>query len=452
MAAQGKAHSEHDRYLELTPRSRSIWEEARQYLPGGDTRSSVFWEPYPIYIDHAEGCHTHDVDRVDRLDFISNMTSLILGNAYPPVVQGIQEQAARGFVYNSPNEQQVRMARLLCQRVPSVEMVRFTNSGTEATMNAIRAARALTGRVKVAKCEGGYHGTHDVVSVSIRNDLGVAGDPERPNAVPSVGGLPQEVVDHVVVIPFNSTPAAREILEENAEDLAAVIMEPVLGGSGMIPADHEYLAMLREFTQKTGTVLIFDEVISFRVATGGAQEHYGVTPDLTTFGKIIGGGLPVGAFGGRRDLMELFDPTKGPVVSHAGTFNGNSMTMVAGSVTLEHLTPDVYRRLEILTERLRQGVREVCAELEVPVQVTGLGSLFGIHFVDRPVRSWRDVAVVDQDLRQRVFLGLMNEGIFSTPSLVGCVSAVMGEEEVDTFTQAFGRVLRRNQGDYQPMA
>ena len=445
MAKQDETNAELNRYLERTPRSRSIWEDARQYMPGGDTRNSIFWAPYPLYIERGEGCHVRDVDGVDRLDFIGNMTTSILGGAYPPIVKAMQEQAARGLVYNAPNEHQVRLAKLLCERVPSVDMVRFTNSGTEATLNAIRAARALTGRTKVAKCEGGYHGTHDVVSVSIRSDPFLAGEPDRPTPVPSVSGLPADVTDQVVVVPFNGTQAALQILEENAEELAAVIVEPVLGSSGMVAADPEYLTMLREYTRKTGAVLIFDEVISFRVATGGAQEHYGIIPDMTAFGKVIGGGLPVGAFGGRRDLMELFDPTNGPAVGHSGTFNGNPMTMLAGSITLEHLTPDLYRRLDNLAERLRQGVRKVCAELEVPVQVTGLGSLFGIHFVDRPVRTWRDVASGNMELRRNVFWGLMNEGILFTPSLVGCTSSPMGEEEVGTFVGAFARALERNQ-------
>ncbi len=442
--AQKNGTEELDRYLELTPRSREIWEEAKQFLPGGDTRNTIYWKPYPVYIDQGEGCHLRDVDGVERLDFISNMTTLIQGNAYPPVVQAVQEQAAKGIVYNAPNEHQIRLAKLLCQRVQSVDMVRFTNSGTEATLNAIRAARAMTGKTKIAKCEGGYHGTHDVVSVSVRTDPSVGGDPDRPAAVPSVAGLPDGVLDQVVVVPFNDVEASRSILEENAEELAAVIIEPVLGGSGMVAADKEYLAMLREFTQRHEIVLIFDEVISFRVAPGGAQEHYNITPDMTTFGKIIGGGFPAGAFGGRRELMQLFDPTSGPAVGHAGTFNGNPMTMLAGSITLEHLTPEVYRRLDVLTERLRQGIRRVCTELEVPVQVTGLGSLFAIHFVDRPVTTWRDVASADKELTQQVFWGLMNEGILMAPSLLGCVSAAMGEAEVDRFVEAFRKALDRN--------
>ena len=444
MATRADKSTELERYEALTPRSRAIWEEARQYLPGGDTRNSIFWAPYPIYINDGEGCHTLDVDGTDRLDFIGNMTSLPLGNAYPPVIQAVQEQAAHGLVYNAPNEHQIRLARLLCERVPSVEMVRFTNSGTEATLNAIRAARALTGRTQIAKCEGAYHGTHDVVSVSVRNDPTLAGDPDRPIPVPSVGGLPQGVLDQVVIVPFNDIEPARNILEEQGDELAAVIVEPVLGSAGMVPAEPEYLSMLRDVTERHGVVLIFDEVISFRVGPGGTQGRYGITPDMTAFGKVIGGGFPVGAFGGRRDLMDLYDPTMGPKVGHAGTFNGNPMTMLAGAITLEHLTPEVYGHLESMARGLKEKIRDVCGELEVPSQVTGLGSLFGIHFVDRPLRTWRDIATGDKDLRQCVFWGLMNEGILCTPQLVGCVSNPMGEQEVDSFVRAFRRVLERN--------
>ena len=441
MAAKIDSQRELDRYLELTHGSRNLWEAAKNFLPGGDTRSSIFWEPYPIYIERGDGCHVWDVDGTDRLDFIGCMTTLVLGNAYPPVVEAVRKQASRGFTFNAPNRYQVMLAKLLCDRVPSVELVRFTNSGTEATLNSIRAARAHTGKNKVAKCEGGYHGTHDVVSVSVRTDPASAGPDERPIPIPSVGGLPMEVIDQVVVIPFNEPEAALCILEENASDLAAVIVEPLLGSSGMVPAEADYLSMLRDFTANNGVVLIFDEVISFRVARGGAQEHYDIIPDMTTFGKVIGGGFAVGAFGGRRNLMEMFDPTKGPAVTHAGTFNGNPVTMLAGGITLEHLTPEVFEHMDQLAEHLKQGVRDVCAELEIPVQVTGLGSLFGIHFVDRPVRTWRDVAAADGNLKKQVFLGLMNEGILFTPGLVGAVSAPMGETEVNAFVDGLRRVL-----------
>ena len=237
------------------------------------------------------------------------------------------------MVYNAPNRHQVRLARLLCQRIPSFDLVRFTNSGTEATLNTIRAARAFTGRSLIAKAEGGYHGSHDVVSVSVRVNPGKAGERLRPDALPATEGLADGVLESVVVIPFNETSPARDILEKHKDQLAAVIVEPMLGSVGMLPATHEFLTMLREFATENGVVLIFDEVISFRIAPGGSQEYYGITPDMTSLGKIIGGGFAVGAFGGRQDIMGLYDPTTGPRVAHAGTFNANPATMLAGAMT-----------------------------------------------------------------------------------------------------------------------
>ena len=436
--------SEVERYLNSTPRSKAAWEEAKQHLPGGDSRNSIFWEPYPIFVERASGAHVIDADGTDRLDFIGTMTTLVLGHGPQPVVDAVREQLERGVVYNAPNQHQVRLARLLCERIPSFDQVRFTNSGTEATLNTIRAARALTGRSLVAKAEGGYHGSHDTVSVSVRVDPRKAGERLRPDALAATEGLADGVLDSVVVLPFNETGPARERLEEHKHELAAVIVEPMLGSVGMLPASHEFLNMLREFTAENGIVLIFDEVISYRVAPGGAQEYYGVTPDMTSLGKIIGGGFAVGAFGGRRDIMDLYDPSNGaPRVAHAGTFNANPVTMLAGAVTLEQLTPEVYRRLAEVTEYLRQGLREAGRELEVPVQVTGLGSLFGIHFTDATLVGYRDIAASDPSFRHQVFLGLMNEGILMAPNLVGAISTVIGESEADSFVGAFRRVLER---------
>ncbi|MDA0735163.1 MAG: aspartate aminotransferase family protein [Chloroflexi bacterium] len=436
-------HNELTRYLELTPKSRAQWETAREYLPGGDSRNSIFWEPYPIFIKSAAGCHVVDADGVDRLDFINTMTTMILGHGAKPVMDAVHRQLDLGVAYNAPNEHQVHLAKLLCERVPSLDQVRFTNSGTEATLNTLRAARAYTGKSRFAKVEGGYHGTHDAVTVSVRVDPFQAGALERPDAVASSEGLAEGVLDQVVIIPFNETELARRILEEHRNDLAAVIVEPVLGSVGMVPAQLEFLTMLREFTSTYNIVLIFDEVISFRVAAGGSQEYYGITPDLTSLGKIIGGGFAVGAFGGKREIMDLYDPTKGPKVSHAGTFNANPVTMLAGATTLEQLTPQVYQRLDALAEDLRHGIRSVCADLEVPAQITGLGSLFGIHFTDHPIRNYRDIAAGDTRLRDQVFLGLMNEGILIAPNLVGALSTVMGQAEVSFFVAGFKCVLER---------
>ena len=435
--------TELERYQELTPKSRAAWEEAKEYLPGGDSRNSIFWPPYPIFVERASGAHVMDADGTDRLDFIGTMTTLILGHAPEPVTEAVRAQLELGVVYNAPNRQQVRLARLLCERIPSFDLVRFTNSGTEATLNTVRAARAFTGRNLIAKAEGGYHGSHDVVSVSVRVDPSKAGERQRPDALPATEGLADGVLDSVVVIPFNETGPAREILEQHKDQLAAVIVEPMLGSVGMLPATHEFLAMLREFATENGVILIFDEVISFRIAPGGAQEYYEITPDMTSLGKIIGGGFAVGAFGGRHEIMGLYDPTSGPRVAHAGTFNANPVTMLAGAVTLEQLTPEVYRRLAEVTEYLRHGLREVGRELEVPVQVTGLGSLFGIHFSDETLVGYRDIAKADSAFRHDVFLGLLNEGILMAPNLVGAVSTAIAEPEVDAFVAALRNVLQR---------
>ena len=437
--------NELERYLQSTVKSKALWEEAKQYLPGGDSRNSIFWAPYPIFVDHASGCHVVDSDGVDRLDFIGTMTTLVLGHGPKPVLDAVENQMKQGVVYNAPNAHQIRLAKLLCERIPSFDLVRFTNSGTEATLNTIRAARAVTGKSKIAKVEGGYHGSHDQVSVSVRVNPAKAGERSHPNAMAATEGLGEGTLEQVVVIPFNETTIARETLESHKGELAAVIIEPMLGSVGMLPATTEFLTMLREFTAANGIILIFDEVISYRASSGGAQEYYGITPDMTSLGKIIGGGFSIGAFGGSKEIMDLYDPTQtgGPRVAHAGTFNANPVTMLAGAATLEQLTPEVYRKLAEMTEYLRAGILKVGAELETPVQVTGLGSLFGIHFTGEELLGYRDIAAEDAAFRHQVFLGLLNEGILMAANLVGAVSTEIGEAEVDAFTSALRRVLER---------
>ena len=437
--------NELERYLQSTVKSKALWEEAKQYLPGGDSRNSIFWAPYPIFVDHASGCHVVDSDGVDRLDFIGTMTTLVLGHGPKPVLDAVENQMKQGVVYNAPNAHQIRLARLLCERIPSFDLVRFTNSGTEATLNTIRAARAVTGKSKIAKVEGGYHGSHDQVSVSVRVNPAKAGERSHPNAMAATEGLGEGTLEQVVVIPFNETTIARETLESHKGELAAVIIEPMLGSVGMLPATTEFLTMLREFTAANGIILIFDEVISYRASSGGAQEYYGITPDMTSLGKIIGGGFSIGAFGGSKEIMDLYDPTQtgGPRVAHAGTFNANPVTMLAGAATLEQLTPEVYRKLAEMTEYLRAGILKVGAELETPIQVTGLGSLFGIHFTGEELLGYRDIAAEDAAFRHQVFLGLLNEGILMAANLVGAVSTEIGEAEVDAFTAALRRVLER---------
>ena len=436
--------AEIDRYESLTPGSHAKWEEARRYMPGGDTRTSVFWPPYPLFFTHGKGTQIWDEDGVARTDFINNFTSLPHGHVDPEVARAIDDAARKGVAFGGGNEAQVRLAKLLCERVPSIDLVRFANSGTEATLNCVRVARAFTGRTKIAKAEGGYHGTHDSVSVSVKMSPALLGDAENPDSVASTAGVPEAAVGDTIVLPYNDVANSKRIIEANGEEIAAVIVEPMLGSAGMIPASAEYLTMLREVTRGLGIVLIFDEVVTLRVAPGGAQERYGILPDLTAMGKVIGGGLPVGGFGGRADIMELFDPTQGPRVSQAGTFTGNPVTMAAGVAALEKLTADVMTTTEALRDRLAEGVRSVSAEFDVPVQVTGMGPFYAMHFTDRPtIENFRDAASVNQDFKRQMFLGLMNEGILVASYMVGALSTPMTDADVEAHLDALRRVLVR---------
>ena len=431
-------------YRSNTPISWSLNQEAQKYLPGGDSRSTIYYHPYPQFFVRGEGCWLYDADDRRFLDFTGNHTGLILGYGNPKVKQAISAQLELGTCFPGPTQPQIRLAQIICQRTPSIKRVRFTNSGTEATMNAIRGARAFTGKNKVVKAEGAFHGTEDVMEVSIAPDPGQAGPQATPIPIHHVKGIPEGVLADIEIMPFNDPHAARELIEKHGNDLAAVIVEPVMGSAGMIPAATGYLESLREGCNKVEALLIFDEVITYRLAPGGAQEYFGVTPDLTCLGKMVGGGLPLGAFGGREDVMALFDPSQGrPLIHHGGSYNANPMSLISGTTTLEQLTPSVYRKLANLGERLRSKLRQLFAEMEIPVQVTGLGSLFGIHLTDRPVRNYRDAQAGDADFRHQIFLGMLNEGIVMDPRGVGCLSAVMGDTHIDDFVGTLRSILNR---------
>lgn len=405
---------EEEVYRLRTPASRRFFAEAREYLPGGDSRSTLFYRPYPAVMDRGEGCWLYDIDGNRLLDFTGNHSSLVHGYGHPAIAEAVQHQLGKGTCFPGSTEPQLRLAKLLCERIPSVERIRFTSSGTEASMNAIRAARAFTGRARIATIEGGYH------------------------------GLSADATAGVVALPFNEIDAAAGILEAEGEHLAAVVVEPVLGSAGMIPAEGDYLEMVRETTRRLGIILIFDEVVSFRVAMGGGQEYFGVSPDLTCLGKLIGGGFPLGAFGGRADIMALFDPTHGrPTIPHPGSHNANPIGMVAGAVTLELLTRQAIDLLNTRGAAIRRGLGAAFADAGIAAQITGLGSLFAIHLTGRPVRSYRDTQGSDTDLRHQIFLGLFNEGVQIDPRGVGNVSTAIGEDEVGRLGAAVRSVLGR---------
>jgi len=429
-------------YQAKTTRSRALFEEAQQVLPGGNTRTTVFVDPYPFYAVRGTGPRIWDADGTERLDFNSNYTSLILGHAPPAVVAAAREALERGLSFPAPSEPELRLAQELSGRVPSCAQVRFTNSGTEATLMAIRAARAFTGRTKIAKFEGAYHGTHDWAQVSIAPPLESAGSRKRPKAVPVGAGIPDAVLKQVVVLPWNEPEAAVKLIDKHARDLACVITEPMQTAAGMIQAKDGALQAIRDATARHGIVLILDEVITFRLAPGGMQSLVGITPDLTTFGKIIGGGLPVGALGGRAEVMAVFDPRGGkPRVSHGGTFNSNPVTMAAGLATLRALTPEAYAHLDQLGERLRERVRKLFRARHEKAQITGPGSLFCLHWTPKRIVDYRSSRPLDPERPVRTYIGLLNAGVLLTQRGMGAVSVPMGEADVERFVAALGHVL-----------
>lgn len=423
-------------YRHSTPTSKALHEKAVESMPGGTTRTTTYFDPYPLYIERGEGCRIWDVDGTERMDMLGNYTAMILGHAHPKVVEAIQKQAAKGTGFAAANPVEVQLATLLCERVPSLDMVRFCNSGTEATMFAMRLARAFTGRPKIARIEGGYHGTHDYAEVSTHPRLEEAGPDDRPYARPDSIGTPAWALEETVVLPFNNPDASEAIIRREAAQLAGVILEPIIGAGGVISATPKYLQRLRNVTQELGVLLIFDEVISLRVAPGGAQQLYGVTPDLTTLGKIIGGGLPVAAFGGRSDVMQLLDPRQEPNLPQGGTYNGNPLGMAAGLAAMGELTPDVYDRLNRNGARVAELMSEVFASYDVTAQVNCAGSLFAIHFTRDPVVDYRTKAAANQQMARDFFLGLVNHGILIAPRAMGAISTPMGESESQEFIDA----------------
>jgi glutamate-1-semialdehyde 2,1-aminomutase len=429
--ARSPIRSAQEPYTQVSPASRALWERALASLPGGNSRTTIFHDPYPIYAARGEGCRVIDVDGVERIDFISNYTSLVHGHCHPRVVAAVQRQAGTLMSAAAPSELEVQLAERIRERLPSIELLRFTNSGTEATMQAIRAARAFTGRSTILTFAGAYHGTHDY-AVSIPADASLP---------PGSLGVPEAVAGTIVVAPFNDLDATRAAVEPRLGDLAAIVVEPVQGAAGVIPAEGGFLALLRELADEAGALLVFDEVIAFRIGFHGAQGRYGVKPDLTTLGKIIGGGLPIGAFGGRADVMSLFDPRSEQRLAHGGTFNANPLSMAAGLATLEELTPEALRRLESLAEKLKAKLVQVFADAGRPATVTQIGSLFNVHFTEGPVREHADVRAADAALLSELHLFLLGNGILWTERGMGCLSTPMSSAEIDAFVEATARGL-----------
>ena len=419
-------------------RSAKLFERAQNVLAGGNTRFSVYTAPYQVYAVSGSGTRIIDADGVERLDMQNNMTVLIHGHAHPAIMERVREQLERGSCFGLATESEIALAELLCSRVPSFDFVRFVNSGTEAVMTALKAARAYTNRPKIAKVEGAYHGSYDYAEISLDSTPLSWGDIESPNSVPYARGTPQGVLEDVVVIPFNDPERALRILESHKDALAGVLIDPLPGRIGFIPATREFLDMIRDFTRRTGSLLIFDEVICFRLGYGGAQSEFACEPDLTALGKVVGGGFPIGVVGGRKDVMSVFDLTRNrPPMPQGGTFNANPVSMVAGLASMELLTPEVFDRLNGLGSLARTLITEAFAAAGAQGNVTGMGSVFRIQLTDRTISDYR-TSYLDAAEKQKIewiWRYLLNNGILINKAGMGALSTVTTEAEINIFAK-----------------
>jgi glutamate-1-semialdehyde 2,1-aminomutase len=423
-------------------RSHDLFLQAQRHIPGGvnsPVRAFRGVGGDPVFFERAEGAWVVDADGRRYVDYVGSWGPMILGHAHPEVIRTVQETAANGLSFGAPTELETRMADRVCELVPSMDMVRMVNSGTEATMSAIRLARGFTGREKIVKFEGCYHGHADALLVK-------AGSGALTLGVPSSPGVPASVAEHTLTLPYNNIEAVRETFARLGAEIAAVIVEPVAGNMNCIPPLPGFLEGLREVCSEHGSVLIFDEVMTgFRVALGGAQGHYGITPDLTTLGKVIGGGMPVGAFGGRREIMEHLAPL-GPVYQ-AGTLSGNPVAMAAGLKTLELIgVPGFHATLAERTRILTEGLAERARAAGIPFTTNRVGGMFGLFFTEAAaVNSYAEVMACDAERFKLFFHGMLDEGVYLAPSAfeAGFVSAAHGEAELEATLAAAGRVFAR---------
>ncbi|MDB5615907.1 aspartate aminotransferase family protein [Tardiphaga sp.] len=430
-------------YPDPKSKSQALYARALTSLPGGNTRTTVFMKPYPIYAAHGAGCRVWDIDGNEFIDCINNFTSLIHGHAHPALIDAATKQLALGSAFGLPTESEVDLAELLAARLPSVDQLRFANSGTEAVMMALKAARAFTGRHKIAKCEGAYHGSYDYAEVSL-DPTPEAWGRNAPVSVAYAKGTPDNVLSDVVTIPFNNIEAAVSLIREHGSELACVLVDPMPNRAGLAPADKAYLEALRAVTREVGALLIFDEVITFRLGYHGAQGIWGIEPDLTTLGKIIGGGFPVGAIGGRAEFMAVFDPRSGkPALPHGGTFSANPVTMRAGIAAMELLDEAAFARLDAIGNAVRDGINAAFGQHGVAGATVGLGSLLKVHFSDRPIRDYRSAYMTPAEVRsQGIFnTGLLNRGVLAAGYGLMALSTAMTDADVDAIVAAASGAL-----------
>ena len=390
--------------------SEQLFNESKKFLPGGVDSPVRAIKPYPFFAESAKGSKITDVDGNSYIDYCLAYGPMVLGHSNPEIIAEVEKQLIKGSAYGVPTEKEINLAKLVVNRVPCAEMVRFVNSGTEATMSAIRLARAATGRKKIIKFEGAYHGAHDYVLV--KSGSGAAGMPDSP-------GVPEETTRNTLLIPFNNENEVLNLIKENEDSIAAIIVEPIMGNVGFIPPKDGFLKFLRKATSDNGIILIFDEVITgFRIAEGGAQEVYGVKPDLVTFGKILGGGFPIGAIAGNKELMGMMAPNGN--VYQAGTFNGNPISITAGLTALKQLNSDFYTEMDQKGQTLRGGIQDLLEDHNLNYKIVGLSSMFQLYMTDKEVWNYEDAKTANTENFNSYFQTLLKNGVFIPPSQYEC--------------------------------
>lgn len=423
-------------------RSAQLFERACKVLPGGVSRNAVLRDPNPLYVDYGQGCRIVDVDGVSRIDCANNMASLIHGHADPDMVLAVGKQLARGTAFNMGTEIEIEYAEYLLSRNPGFDQLRFVNSGTEALMLAIKAARAYTGRPMIAKAEGAYHGAYDYVEVSQTPNPSTWGDVDHPNGVPLVSGTPDSAINDVVIFPYNNTEKAIALLDQHAKELSCVILDLMPHRVGLNPADPDFVRAIRQWATENDVLLILDEVITFRSTYEGLQGQYGIHADLTALGKMIGGGFPIGAVAGKAEIMDVLNPkSKRYLFPHSGTFSANPISITAGMVAMKKFDRAAIERLNGLAKRAMNGVNEAIQETGVVASVTGIGSMFRVHMKAQAPSNYRQAYLSsDESEKLKTLLDHMfDEGFVLINTCSATLSTPMTESEIDALVAGYKR-------------
>lgn len=445
-----------------TSRSLTMFQQAKKVIPGGVSANIKYFDPHPIIMEKAKAAHLFDVDGNEYVDYLLCYGALILGHGHPKVTDAVMAQIfdSGSAVFGAPHLIEMKMAEKLVELFPSMDMVRFTNSGLEATLLALRLAEAYTGKKKIAKFEGHYHGGYDQVLFSVNPSFAACGDIRRPNSIPESKGIPSYYVENTIILPFNDLEATEILLRKHKDELAAVILEPVQGG--FIPAEEAFLHGLRKITKELSIILILDEVkTGFRLTLGGAQSIYEVEPDLTALGKVLGGGFPIGAVGGKKEIMEQMDPNRGKdilavgdqsnekndVLFHSGTYNGHPTVLAAGLATISVLEePFVMDELLKKTVKLRTELEEIYRNYRIPMQTLGAGSIFNLVLTDEKVNNYRDLQKADMKLRKKIDYELLNFGVYTKPLNRYSMSTVHTDEDIQFTIEAHEKAIKLVKG------